>query len=42
MLKARTGQSATQLSEGRVLVSGGENRKGEMESSSEVYVLIQE
>ena len=41
-MKARTGQAATQLSEGRGLVSGGENRKGEMEPSSEVYVLTQE
>ena len=42
MLTARTGQAATQLNDGKVLVSGGENRKGKMESSSEVYVLNQE
>ena len=42
MLTARTGQAATQLNDGKVLVSGGENRKGKMESSSEVYVLSQE
>ena len=41
MLTARTGQAATQLNDGKVLVSGGENRKGKMESSSEEYVLSQ-
>ena len=42
MFTARTGQAATKISEGRILVSGGENRKGQMESSSEEYVLIKD
>lgn len=42
MLTARTGQSAAQLAGGKVLISGGENRKGKMEATAEVYTLIAE